>query len=144
MISPCIALLRKLATQINNSLGSQLGSKHHSPDLTKDYETIRNRLREYNILTPELGRVIYLHDPSKGEVPNVVNVGLRLLRGPLHDYNKAFQQLQRQRRLTPLANSSWPTDAPTSPGQQQAVQRLADVADVCQSLHTQTSVRMVS
>ena len=83
---------------MNNSLGAHLGSKHHSPDLTKDYETIRNRLREYNVPVPEAGRIIYPDDPSKGEVANVVNVGLKQLQGPLNDYNRAFQQLQRQRR----------------------------------------------
>ena len=112
MISPCVALLLKLATQINDALGARLGSKHQSPDLTKDYETICNRLREYSVLIPEPGRVIYQHDPTKGEVPNVVNAGLKQLHGPLRDYNRAFQQLQQQRRLTPLASSARPVSTP--------------------------------
>ncbi|EJF62114.1 hypothetical protein DICSQDRAFT_44032, partial [Dichomitus squalens LYAD-421 SS1] len=108
MISPCVGVLRKLATQINDSLGAHLGSKHRSPDLTKDYETICNRLREYNVLVPEAGRLIYSDNPSKGEVLNIVSAGLKQLPGPLNDYNRTFEQLQRQRRITPLALAAKP------------------------------------
>ena len=47
------------------------------------------------------GRV--LHNVRNCEVANVVTVGLRQLSGPLNEYNKAFSQLQRRRRGTPLA-----------------------------------------
>ncbi|KAI1784236.1 hypothetical protein LXA43DRAFT_902027 [Ganoderma leucocontextum] len=106
MISPCVALLRKLATQINESLGARLGSTSVKISILLDYETIRNRLREYNVLIREPGRVIYQHDPSKGETPNVVTAGHKQLQGPLNDYNRAFRQLQRQRSLTPLVGSA--------------------------------------
>ena len=96
MISPCIGLLRKLALQMNASLGARLGDKHHSPSLERDLASLQDSMRQHSIFKVELGR--HMPGVTKGEVPNVVTEGLNALPGPLADYNRAFEQLQRRLR----------------------------------------------
>lgn len=104
MISPCISLLRKLALDVNSTLGAKLGSKHHTPNLDKDLLALRQSLMGHNIFGIEPGRVIDRAKPETGVVPNIVNVGLNMLPGPLDDYNRAFKNLQERRRLQPLTD----------------------------------------
>lgn len=87
MISPCIDILRKLATEINSTLGSCQGSKHSTPDLWKDIKTLMDSLEERRVYTIEHGRVI---TGKKASILNVTNVGLKNLAGPLRDYNTMF------------------------------------------------------
>ncbi|KAI0350723.1 hypothetical protein OH77DRAFT_1514255 [Trametes cingulata] len=101
-ISPCVMLLRTLATQVNRSLGARLGTRHHSPQLHRDISAIRDKLRMHNVYGVEPGRII---EGENREVPNVVTTGLNQLPGPLSDYNRMFTQLQRRRRMTPLADT---------------------------------------
>ena len=49
MISPCIDVLRKLATQIHDDLGSRQGTKHTSPDLERDLDILVRSLKEHNV-----------------------------------------------------------------------------------------------
>ncbi len=102
VISPCIALLRKLALQMNASLGARLGTKHHTPELDRDLQTLRDALHLHKVLRVAPGRI--LRAVKKPVVPNVMNVGLTQLFGPLNEYNKTFKQLQRRRREVPLAD----------------------------------------
>ncbi|KAI0363846.1 hypothetical protein BV20DRAFT_957447 [Pilatotrama ljubarskyi] len=99
-ISPCVTLLRTLASQVNKNLGVRLGSRHQSPELHRDIKTISEKLRMHNVYDIERGRVIEGED----EVLNVISAGLDQLRGPLQEYNRMFAQLQRRRRMTPLAD----------------------------------------
>ena len=99
-ISPCISVFRQLAAQMNETLGEQLGSKHHSPDLERDLVSLIGSMRENGIFHLESGRV--LRDMKNTEVPNVVVSGLKQLPNPLSEYNKMFDQLQRRRREAPL------------------------------------------
>ncbi|KAI0348964.1 hypothetical protein OH77DRAFT_1539864, partial [Trametes cingulata] len=55
-ISPCVVLLRTLATQVNRSLGTRLGTRHHSPELHRDISAIRDKLRMHNVYGIEHGR----------------------------------------------------------------------------------------
>ncbi|EJF56897.1 hypothetical protein DICSQDRAFT_150154 [Dichomitus squalens LYAD-421 SS1] len=111
MVSPCISVFRKLALQMNETLGANLGTKHHSPDLQKDFESLCDLMRGNGVFRVEPGRV--LRDMSNTEVPNVVASGLKQLSGPLFEYNKTFEQLQRRRRETPLVSP--PSSPHTSP-----------------------------
>ncbi|THH13425.1 hypothetical protein EUX98_g9728, partial [Antrodiella citrinella] len=43
-VSPCINILRRLATHINQDIGSRQGSKHHAPDLTVDICVLKESL----------------------------------------------------------------------------------------------------
>lgn len=103
MISPCIDVLRQLATQINGTLGSKQGSKHHAPELEKDILELRWSMREHNISQVEQGHTIdYEKDGERAAVLNIISVGLTQLHGPLTEYNKLFQQSKGRRRLQPL------------------------------------------
>lgn len=98
-VAPCIDILRTLATQMNQDLGSRQGSRHSSPDLSKDIVELMRSLHEHRVYCYEGGRVI---EGENTEVRNVVTAGLRNLHKPLADYNNMFSRLQEQRRRTPL------------------------------------------
>jgi hypothetical protein len=44
MISPCIEVLRRLASEVNGALGSKQGNRHATPDLTKDIKILMDSL----------------------------------------------------------------------------------------------------
>ena len=98
-IGPCVDILRQLATQINTDLGSRQGSKHATPDLTRDINELIKSLREHRVYEVEHGRIIEGDAPT---VPNIVSAGLSALPTPLREYNDAFRKLQERRRMTPL------------------------------------------
>lgn len=108
MISPCIGVLRKLALEVNGALGVRLGSKHQTPNVERDLMAVCNSLQEHNVFGIERGRVINSTDVTSGLVPNVINIGLNQLAGPLNDYNDVFRKLQRRRRMTPLTELAVP------------------------------------
>ncbi|PIL24781.1 hypothetical protein GSI_12667 [Ganoderma sinense ZZ0214-1] len=110
MVSPCIDVLRKLALQMNATLGARLGTKHKSPTLDKDLIALQNSLQEHNVFQLEPGRV--LRDMKTPVVPNVVTLGLNQLHGPLQDYNRTFAQLQQRRREDPLTDETSPPSSP--------------------------------
>lgn len=99
MIGPCVDILRQLTMQINNDLGSRQGSRHSSPDLSRDIQELVKSLREHRVYVPEPGRVI---ESDKSTVPNVISVGLHTLPTPLREYNEAFSKLRERRRMVPL------------------------------------------
>ncbi|KAI0763972.1 hypothetical protein BD413DRAFT_483338 [Trametes elegans] len=102
-ISPCIEVLRQLATQINAELGSHQGTKHHAPDLTNDIRELMRSLHLHGVYTVESDR------PGKGSVkpvPNVYSVGIHLLARPLADYNSVFRTMQKRRTMQPVVGQS--------------------------------------
>ncbi|KAH9915834.1 uncharacterized protein B0H18DRAFT_1040104 [Fomitopsis serialis] len=100
MISPCINILRRLVTSVNDTLGSRQGTKHAAPDIKRDMEELRRSLAGANVYKIEKGRVI---DGTKAVVPNVISVGLLHLAGSLGEYNKMFTRLKKRRvRTSPL------------------------------------------
>ncbi|KAI0354104.1 hypothetical protein OH77DRAFT_1457194 [Trametes cingulata] len=120
MISPCIGILRRIATQINSDLGGRQGSKHTSPDLEKDIHELMRSLSEHRVYCIEPGRVI---DGAEGIVPNAITAGWRALAGPLSDFNSQLKRLQK-RCLTlpviglPYTTVSAPSDSTVAhPGQ---------------------------
>lgn len=111
MISPCINILRMLATQINEKLGSKQGSKHHSPDLTRDIQELMKSLRRYHVYEKQPDQVI---EGPRAMVQDVIVTGLRDLRKPLDDYNSLFTWLRARHRVRPLILDGW--EAPRSDG----------------------------
>lgn len=111
MVSPCIELLRRLATQINHDLGSHQGSKHTSPDLTLDIEELMKSLADHRVYTVEAGRII--DDESDNPcVPNAVGLGWTQLAGPLADFNTQLRRLQARCRMKPLVGQPYVTSNP--------------------------------
>ncbi len=103
-ISPCINVLRSLATQINDTLGSQQGSKHHVPDLSHDIHELMKSLRTHRVYSQEPGRTI---EEDKAEVQDVLAEGMQSLAVPLREYNSMFNRLRIRRRVRPLIGQPW-------------------------------------
>ncbi|KAF5361520.1 hypothetical protein D9758_006132 [Tetrapyrgos nigripes] len=102
MITPCIAILREIARTMNGMLGGDIGSNHKAADLTNDIDTLMTSLGEYNVYRLQQGRVL-----NEDEVVNdVILTGLQMLtdagNNPLDDYNTAFKNLQKRRRMRPV------------------------------------------
>jgi len=99
IISPCINLLRKLAKNFNDILGSDQGTRHTPPDLVKDISTLMDSLSEHKVYQVQPGRV--LDDDEL--VKDVIGVGLQHLsegaKNPIREFNKAFESLQKRRKM---------------------------------------------
>ena len=104
MITPCIDILRRLASQIHIDLGSRQGVKHTSPELDRDVNELTESLSEQAIYTYQPGRVI---DTDKPIVPNAVAEGWNQLFTPLNDFNNALRRLQARCRMTPIVGQSY-------------------------------------
>ncbi|KAJ7615159.1 hypothetical protein DFH06DRAFT_1013602 [Mycena polygramma] len=106
LVSPCIDVLRKLATQINTDLGSRQGAKHTIPGLEDDIATLMDSLDEHEVYIEKEGRVL---DDDEKPVPDVLSVGMAALTHgasitPLEEFNRQFNVLRERRRLTPIAD----------------------------------------
>ncbi|KAJ7268858.1 hypothetical protein B0H12DRAFT_1096990 [Mycena haematopus] len=106
LISPCVDILRQLATKINVDLGARQGSKHATPDLEEDIDALMDSLAEHEVYVEKAGRVL---DDDEKPVPDVLSVGMAALTHgssttPLADFNKQFHILRERRRLTPVSD----------------------------------------
>ncbi|KAF8196897.1 hypothetical protein K438DRAFT_1906287 [Mycena galopus ATCC 62051] len=106
LISPCVDILRQLATKINNDIGARQGSKHSSPDLSADITALMTSLAEHEVYQEKEGRVL---DADDKPVPDVLSVGMAALTHgssitPLAEFNQQFDVLRERRRLTPATD----------------------------------------
>lgn len=109
MITPCIEILRQLAKQMHEDLGSRQGTKHASPDLERDIAELMRSLKEHNVCVIEPGRTL-----NEDEIiPNAASVGLQNIDGPLEEFNEMFSNLQARCRMNPLVGEPY---LPTAPG----------------------------
>jgi hypothetical protein len=103
VIAPCIEVLRNIAREFNDILGSDVGTRHAPPNLSNDIATLMESLEENNVYRVQKGRM--LEDDQA--VKDVVETGLQILiegeKNPLHEYNNAFQRLQHRRRMKPVS-----------------------------------------
>ncbi|KAJ8462312.1 hypothetical protein ONZ51_g10984 [Trametes cubensis] len=116
-ISPCINILRRLATQINQDLGSRQGSKHTTPDLDFDIHELMDSLAHHRVYDIEPGRTISSEKPT---VLNAVSAGLGQLAGPLADFNAQVRRLQARCQMTPVVGRPY-IDRPETHGSTPAV-----------------------
>ncbi|KAF8173450.1 hypothetical protein BJ912DRAFT_1024853 [Pholiota molesta] len=146
LVSPCVDILRKLATKINAELGAQQGSKHTVPDLSNDLATLMEVLKEHNVYEIIHGRNVDAEDHA---VPDVISVGLAQLShgnstNPIAEFNEQFERLRERRKLTPVfedevdgnyskdANSpidEVPTDSEASASDAECEYDAADIID---------------
>ncbi|KAJ8093915.1 hypothetical protein PM082_009786 [Marasmius tenuissimus] len=106
MISPCVDLLRKLATNMAHSVGEATqGTRHAAPDLNKDISTIVESLEQHRVHEIVLGRVL---DNDDLPVKDVISEGISQLTGPLREYNTVFKSLQARRRQEPTVGGMDP------------------------------------
>ncbi|KAJ3541714.1 hypothetical protein NM688_g6046 [Phlebia brevispora] len=104
MIAPCIHILRHLATQVHQDLGSRQGTKHASPELQRDINLLKESLQQHKVYEIQSGRII---DQEDAVVANVVSEGLKSLKEPLAEYNKGFRRLQQRCRMKPLVGEAY-------------------------------------
>jgi hypothetical protein len=106
LISPCVDILRQLATKINNDIGARQGSRHSSPDLSADIDALMTSLAEHEVYVEKEGRVL---DADDKPVPDVLSVGMAALTHggsttPLSEFNEQFDILRERRRLRPVSD----------------------------------------
>ncbi|KAF8218134.1 hypothetical protein K438DRAFT_1702685 [Mycena galopus ATCC 62051] len=106
VISPCVDILRHLATKINNDIGARQGSRHSSPDLSADISALMTSLAEHEVYREKEGRVL---DADDKPVPDVLSVGMAALTHgssttPLAEFNEQFDILRARRRLAPVSD----------------------------------------
>lgn len=104
MVGPCVDVLRQLARHFNHELGSDQGTKHAPPDLSKDIDCLMSSLAEYKVYELQPGRTL---DDEDKPVKDVIQVGFHNLtegaKSPLSDFNEAFRRLQERRRMKTVA-----------------------------------------
>uniref|UniRef100_A0A8H7Y8R3 DUF6589 domain-containing protein n=1 Tax=Psilocybe cubensis TaxID=181762 RepID=A0A8H7Y8R3_PSICU len=103
IISPCVVALSDLQKMLNDTLGSDQGTKHAPPDLTNDIRSLMESLSDHEVYTIKKGRS--LNDDEM--VKDVISVGLQNLttgsKNPLSDYNNSFKKLQKRRKMNPVS-----------------------------------------
>lgn len=120
MIGPCVDVLRQLARRFNHDLGSDQGTKHAPPDLSKDISSLMASLNEHKVYEIQHGRIL---DDDDAPVQDVIQVGLHNLtagtKNPLSEYNNGFRRLQVRRRTKTVSqmtkeHTSAPSTEPTT------------------------------
>ncbi|KAJ7865487.1 hypothetical protein B0H14DRAFT_2347966, partial [Mycena olivaceomarginata] len=106
LVSPCVDILRQLATRMNAELGTRQGSKHATPDLADDIAALMASLDEHEVYVEKEGRVL---DDDEKPAPDVISVGMAALSHgasttPLAEFNQQVDVLRERRRLTPVAD----------------------------------------
>ncbi|KAH9008822.1 hypothetical protein EDB84DRAFT_1549546, partial [Lactarius hengduanensis] len=109
-ISPCIEVLRRLATEVNNTLGSKQGNRHASADLTKDIKILMDSLEQNDVYKEVLGRTL---GDDESPAPDAIGEGYSALtwgvKSPLRQFNRLISTLQRRRTIQPLVGTALPT-----------------------------------
>ncbi|KAI0718505.1 hypothetical protein C8Q72DRAFT_798736 [Fomitopsis betulina] len=86
MVSPCVNVLRRLVSGMNDAIGSKQGTKHAAPDIARDLRELRHSLAEAQ------------------------------LAAPLAEYNNMFSLLKKRRqRTSPLVGHSTATTSTLTP-----------------------------
>ncbi|KII85581.1 hypothetical protein PLICRDRAFT_31751 [Plicaturopsis crispa FD-325 SS-3] len=102
MIGPCVSILRYLVTSMNMVFGSYQGNRHATLNLTHDIPELMRSLSNHEVYA-EKGRIL---DDDDAPTVDVMNAGMQQLTdnatNPLHEYNRAFCNLQARRRLSPI------------------------------------------
>ncbi|KAJ7813694.1 hypothetical protein B0H14DRAFT_2852382 [Mycena olivaceomarginata] len=106
LISPCVDILRQLATKINIDLGAHQGSKHATPDLEEDIDALMDSLAEHEVYLEKEGRVL---DDDEKPAPDVLSVGMATLTHgssttPLSEFNQQFEIMRERRGLVPISD----------------------------------------
>ncbi|KAH9031765.1 hypothetical protein EDB85DRAFT_1865564 [Lactarius pseudohatsudake] len=109
-ISPCIEILRRLATEVNGTLGSKQGNRHASADLTKDIKILMDGLEQNHVYDEVLGRTL---GDDESPAPDVIGEGYTALtwgaKSPLRQFNRLISTLQRRCAIEPLVGTALPT-----------------------------------
>ncbi|KAJ6543185.1 hypothetical protein B0H10DRAFT_1897171, partial [Mycena sp. CBHHK59/15] len=105
LVSPCVDVLHRLATSMNEDLGSHQGNNHTIPNLDNDIQTLMASLQDHEVYVKKEGQVL---DDDEMPAPDVLSAGAAALShrtpsNPLQDFNAQFDQLRRRRDLLPVS-----------------------------------------
>ena len=102
MVSPCVDVLRNLASRMNDDLGARQGKKHSTPDLRKDIDILMASLAKLDVYVEKEGRIL---DPDEMPVPDAISVDLTDFAhgSALTDFNTQFERNRERRRLLPIS-----------------------------------------
>ncbi|KAG8914177.1 hypothetical protein FRC01_004190 [Tulasnella sp. 417] len=110
-ISPCIDILRKLATQMHLTLGTRQGSRHQTPGIARDLHVLMEDLAVRKVYVYEAGREFDEDDPPPKDV--ITEGAIALINGgdssPLAQYNAAFNTLRKRMAVPVIVGSSIPS-----------------------------------
>ncbi|EPS92574.1 hypothetical protein FOMPIDRAFT_1056740 [Fomitopsis schrenkii] len=109
MISPCIDVLRRLASYMNPSLGALQGTKHAATSLDKDIRQLVSSLRSHRVYEFQPGRIIDDGTGQSAVVRDSITHVLQQLAEPLKEFNTAFAKLQSRCDNTPLLGEKYST-----------------------------------
>ncbi|KAH9938037.1 uncharacterized protein B0H18DRAFT_965183 [Fomitopsis serialis] len=107
MISPCIDILRRLASQMHTLLGAKQGTSHTSPSLDKDISQLVASLRRFCVYELQPGREVDDGTDDSGQVADSLTQGLQRLSEPLDDFNRTFRKLQSRCKAAPLLGARY-------------------------------------
>ncbi|TFY51101.1 hypothetical protein EVJ58_g10739 [Rhodofomes roseus] len=107
MISPCIDILRRLATEINTTLGAKQGTKHTTPNLERDIGYLMASLRRYEVYQYNPGREIDDGSDSNPVVADSLTIGLQRLSEPLGEFNTSLAKLKQRCKAIPLIGGAY-------------------------------------
>ncbi|EIM86401.1 uncharacterized protein STEHIDRAFT_57738, partial [Stereum hirsutum FP-91666 SS1] len=105
MVAPTVDVLRRLATSIHEEIGSRQGSKHSSPEISKDIKRLMMSIDDLDVYRYKEGRVL---DADEKPVADAMSVGLAALShgsagNPLTDFNAQWATACARRRLVPIS-----------------------------------------
>ncbi|KAF8602550.1 hypothetical protein BDV93DRAFT_443842 [Ceratobasidium sp. AG-I] len=103
-ISPCVAVLRKLAREFHQSLGVDQGVQHSPVELAQSISTLMRSFNTNAVHTIKVGRNREKSDGAP--VVDTLSEGMRRLvhgtNDPIAEFNLSLKQLQQRCQLTPI------------------------------------------
>ncbi|ETW82437.1 hypothetical protein HETIRDRAFT_416617 [Heterobasidion irregulare TC 32-1] len=97
-IAPCMEILRCLATNVHDVLGSKQGNRHAAPDLMDDINELMGSLSHHSVYTEQQGRAFNDDGPPAADVIIDAVTALK-------QFNSMFTTLQQRRRVKPLVGA---------------------------------------
>ncbi|KXN92075.1 hypothetical protein AN958_09778 [Leucoagaricus sp. SymC.cos] len=109
LISPCVEVLRQLASSFNSALGSDQGVQHTTPNLSHDITSLIDSLCDHRVYEKIDGQKLDDDDePTRDIWTSGVEAMVGVAQNLLFEYNTTFKRLQKHRRRTPVTAVSNP------------------------------------
>ncbi|PPR02988.1 hypothetical protein CVT24_012182, partial [Panaeolus cyanescens] len=111
VISPCVDALRRLASTMKKVIGTDIGTRHAPPDLTRDIKVLMKSLDDHRVYSVVAGRRLDDDDPP---VVDIISEGMAKTWGEsvIADFNRGFVKLQERRRMRPVVGAANTSNSP--------------------------------
>ncbi|KAG8694878.1 hypothetical protein FRC11_001899 [Ceratobasidium sp. 423] len=105
-ISPCTEALRNLVRDLSGTLGTYLGTKHTSPDISLDVDKLIRNLDNHNVYRLRPGRTFNGKDSPATDMQSL---GMQKLmdgrNSGINEYNRQFKSMQDAYRVPPVSQT---------------------------------------